>query len=151
MANFFKILLSIFAKPKEAKSFGKISSDAVSELFADYISSDKIFLSDQIFDVTSVDEGQKFMSETLVSNEKYSLEGHDCDNFSFAAMGYWSQGLESFAFGIAWSNSHAFNIMIDDKSQIWICEPQNNYWYKIDDLKKLKLEKNYLPLRMVLI
>ena len=95
MVNILQFICSIFSKPKEAKSLGKISIKSVSELLSKYRPSDKTFLSDNIFDTTSVDNGQKFMAETLVSNRKYIKEGHDCDNFSFAAMGYWSGGLYS--------------------------------------------------------
>jgi len=130
----------------EPKSYDTIN---ISEL---YLTLDKIcpnvYISDENLNLTIVEEARKFSNETKVQYRKWVNEDHDCDNFSFAAMGYWSQGLKSFAYGIAWSNSHAFNIFIDSNKQIWIVEPQTNKYTKLDDIKNNSM---YYPLRVVLI
>ena len=94
-----------------------------------------IHLSDTIYGLTSVEEAKRFSIATKIECRKWLREQHDCDEFSFALMGYWNDGLKQFAFGIAWSDLHAFNIMVDDKKQVWIIEPQENKFIKIEDAK----------------
>jgi len=59
-------------------------------------------------------------------------EVFDCDDFSllFSAMlaysVYKSGFNKQFAFGIAWSYTHAYNIFIDKSGKVWIFEPQTN-------------------------
>lgn len=125
---------------------GNITYDEINKILAPI--TENLFLSDSVFKLTSKEEAERFTEETKLKYEKYEEEKFDCDNFSFALMGYWSQALESFAFGIAWSKNHAFNILIDDKKQIWIVEPQTNEYYKFGDIKKLKL---YYPIRLILL
>ncbi len=107
-----------------------------------------IFLSDPIFKTTSMEEAKRYSEESMVQARSYIKDFHDCDNFSYALTGYWSDSLKSFCFGIAWSKSHAFNIMIDNNKQIWIVEPQSNKWMKIESVKK---NKKYYPLKLVVI
>ena len=80
--------------------------------------------------------------------QPYIAEAHDCDNFSFAAMGYFSQGLYSFAFGIMWSGVHAFNFMFDENKELWIFEPQSNTFMTVEDALKNPI---YSPLRFALL
>lgn len=60
----------------------------------------------------------------------YSSEVFDCDNFSlmFSAMSMYSAYKSGFnysiALGIAWSQTHAFNIFLDNTGKVWILEPQ---------------------------
>jgi len=112
-----------------------------------------IYLSDNQYDLTSISEASKFTESTKVANGKWTTDAHDCDNFSFASMGYWSDGLYSFAYGIAWSQGHAFNIMIDDQKQVWIVEPQTNDYMTIDEAKAKKTPDGllYFPLRLVIM
>lgn len=107
-----------------------------------------IYLSDMTYGLTSKKEAIKYSIETALQYKKWIKEKHDCDEFSFALMGYWNKGLEQFCFGVAWSKSHAFNIMIDNNKQIWIVEPQNNAFMKIEDVMKNKM---YYPFRLILI
>jgi len=104
------------------------------------------YISDEIFSTTSKEEASKFSEETAVQFRTWVAENHDCDNFSFALQGYWSKGLYSFPFGIAWSSSHAFNIFIDNLKQIWIVEPQTNKWLTLEEAKSNKL---YYPIRFI--
>jgi len=108
----------------------------------------QVYLSDVIYGLCSMTEAKKFSQQTKVAARKWIKEQHDCDEFSFALMGYWNEGLEQFCFGIAWSRYHAFNIMLDHKKQVWIVEPQNNNFIRIEDIKKNKL---YWPIRLILI
>ena len=129
----------------EAESFGTITfNDVRNELIKHTFN---VHISDAVFNVTSMVEGKRFAEETRVDIKQYIAEDHDCDNFSFALMGYWSLGLISFPFGIAWSSTHAFNFMIDDAGQLWVIEPQTNQWFKIEDVKNNPM---YYPWRMAL-
>lgn len=125
---------------------GKITyAEAYTLLKTAYPTAD-IWLSDDYFDLTSMQLAQSFTQETKVQYEKWVNEAHDCDNFSFALSGYWSDSLKSFAFGFAWSEVHAFNIMIDKDKQIWVCEPQTNAWCKIE-----KVNENYKNIKLVVM
>jgi hypothetical protein len=90
--------------------------------------------------LTTKDEAMKFSEETANQYRNYVAESVDCDNFSFALMGYWSENLKSFAFGIALSQTHAFNIMIDNVGVIWIIEPQTNKWMKLSEVEDPKYQ-----------
>jgi len=107
-----------------------------------------LHLSDRIYSLTNVTQAKKYSNETKVYTKEWISEQHDCDEFSSALNGYWNRGLKQFAFGIAWSKSHAFNIFVDDKKQIYIVEPQSNKFTKIEDMKK---NKRYYPLTLILI
>jgi len=108
----------------------------------------EIYISDRNFNLTSQRRAKDFSITTKVATKKWLNEQHDCDEFSFALMGYWNKGLEQFAFGIAWSNAHAFNIMVDNNKQIWIVEPQTNKFTKVEDMKNNKF---YYPFRVIII
>lgn len=107
-----------------------------------------INLSDNYFNLIDKDTAKEYSSEAKVAYKKWIAEGHDCDNFSFAAMGYWSQGLISFAYGICWNNKHAFNIMIDNNKEIWIVEPQINKYMTLEEANKNDM---YTNIRLVLM
>jgi hypothetical protein len=130
----------------EPSKLGTISLNNMYVLLTQHTTN--IFLSDEFYNLTSKEEAEKFSKETKVQYDTWVADNHDCDNFSFALMGYWSRGLYSFAFGIGWSKTHAFNIMIDNNKQIWIVEPQTNQYFKIEDVINNKL---YYPLRLILI
>jgi len=120
---------------------GQITISELAKILQPYAK--EIYLSDNVFMLTSVNEAKKFTQKTMVSQANYSSEGHDCDNFSFALMGYWSEELSSFAFGIAWSGVHAFNWMVNDAKQLWVCEPQTNNWITISEAQKQDIYKDW--------
>ena len=70
--------------------------------------------------------------DSVRSKEKYTCNVFDCDDFAllFSGIMTYSTFKSGFstqvAFGIAWSNIHAFNIFIDNKNDVYIYEPQNN-------------------------
>lgn len=141
--TFAEFIKSLFAKEDITQPLitGKIEISELAKIVKPYAK--EIYLSDGIFQLTSVKEASKFTAKTKVTGKKYTAEGHDCDNFSFALMGYWSQELSSFAFGIAWSGEHAFNWMVDDQKELWVCEPQTNSWMKINEAQKQKKYKDW--------
>jgi hypothetical protein len=135
-------------KPIECKSYGTISNSDVYIKLRNLFPDCDINLSDSKFQLADVADAKIFTKDTQVAYGKWTTENHDCDNFSFAAMGYWSEGLYSFAYGIAWSQTHAFNIFIDRNKQIWIVEPQNNVYTKIEDMQS---NETYYPIRLVVM
>ena len=86
-------------------------------------------------------DAKVYVEASGVQYRKWIEENHDCDNFSLALLGYWSEGLYSFAFGYARSKTHAFNVMINEKTELWICEPQDNKWYQYDFFLKINSEQ----------
>jgi len=133
-------------EPNEPEKLGEISVFELKKLLAPYCND--IYLSDRMYGLTSVAQAKKFSEETKVFVRQWVREQHDCDEFSFALMGYWNDGLKQFAFGIAWSSPHAFNIFVDNNKQVWIVEPQSNKFMKIEDIKN---NNKYYPLRLILI
>jgi len=131
---------------KSPKELGKISNYKVNALL--YPLCNNLFLSDGIYSTTSMTNAKIFTKESMIETDKWLEEKHDCDNYSYALNGYWSDSLYSFCFGIAWSNSHAFNIMIDNEEEVWIIEPQTNKWMTLEEAK---LNKQYYPFRLILI
>ena len=110
--------------------------------------SNTVRLSDSIYGLTTSEEAKIYSETTKVAIKEYIKNSYDCDEFSFALMGYWNLDLYQFAFGIAWSKTHAFNIMVDNDKQIWVIEPQSNIFYKIE---KVKDKSQYYPMDMILI
>ena len=133
-------------KIKTPKTMGFIDYNGVNQLFKPI--TQNLFISDLRFRLTSKEEAEKFTNATKLKFRRWIREDFDCDNFSFALLGYWSESLESFAFGIAWSRTHAFNIMIDKDKKIWIVEPQTNRYYTIQEAKKYSI---YWPIRLILL
>lgn len=130
------------------KTKGHITYNETLSILKKHCSLNNIYLSDPTYAVTTMTNAKEFSKESLIQTREYKKNTHDCENFSYALNGYWSDSLKSFCFGIAWSRTHAFNIMIDYKGAVWICEPQTNVWKRIE---KLKSNKKYYPFRMVLI
>lgn len=137
----------------EPSSKGTIGYTETQKILREKLDCYNVNLSDNYFNLTDKDTAKKYSSEAKVAYKQWIREGHDCDNFSFAAMGYWSQGLISFAFGIAWSNNHAFNIMVDNNKQIWIVEPQTNDYMTIEEAQKKSTPDglSYFPIRLILM
>lgn len=139
----------IFKTTVEPISYNKIHITQLTNLLKPYC--DKVYLSDEKYSLTIVEEAKKFSEQTKVQYEKWLTEKYDCDEFSFALMGYWNEGLAQFAFGICWSEKHAFNLMIDKDYKIWIVEPQTNEFFSIEEVKTNKKYKNYYPFKIILI
>jgi hypothetical protein len=131
---------------KSPKEIGNISNSKVNEILSPFCRD--LFLSDNNYSTTNITEAKSFVRGSMIETKKYMSESHDCDNFSYALNGYWSDSLYSFCFGIAWSKSHAFNIMIDNEENIWIIEPQNNKWMTLEEAK---LSSKYYPFSLILI
>ena len=68
----------------------------------------------------------------LKPTETYAQNIFDCDDFALVFSGVlaYSAFISGFtiqpAFAISWSNSHAFNLFIDNEKNVYVYEPQNN-------------------------
>lgn len=99
-----------------------------------------INLTDDYLQATTVDEAKRFVEESKIQYNAWVSEDYDCDNFSASLYGYWSDSLKSFAFGMARSSNHQFNIMIDKDKNIWIVEPQTAEFMTIEQSKTKSLD-----------
>jgi hypothetical protein len=142
---------SLPIKEPEAKGFISLS-DAYA-LLKQQTGSNDIYLSDSQLNLANIDAAKKFTNDTKVWADNWVKDDHDCDNFSFALMGYWSEGLKSFAFGIAWSNNHAFNVFVDENKQLWIVEPQTNQYMSVQEAQRRSTPDGlqYFPIRLILM
>ena len=83
-----------------------------------------------------------YLEEDYSNWKIYKKDTYDCDNF---ALHLWSKVKKDYpllAFGYILSSSHAFNIFIDDKLQIWFVEPQSDKIMSVEQAQKNKLYKN---------
>ena len=130
--NLLKIINFFKRKPKLS---GKISIIELSKLLRNNFPNTKIILSDNNYDLCSLEEAKYFLGKDITNFEKYEKESYDCDDFSRVLWFYWKDWQETLAMGIAWSNVHAFNILIDDQKRIWIIEPQDDKIFPLENLE----------------
>ena len=91
--------------------------------------------------------------DTLNPMLEYQVNVWDCDNYStiFASIlaltfyTNYSTAKYQLAFGICWSESHAYNCFIDSDKKVWIYEPQTNEI--IGEITKVK-NKTYKPIKI---
>ena len=135
-------------KINSAKNLGTISNYDLRQLLSQYCKSEDIKLSDMVYGLTSVEEAKKYSVATKVYINQWKQEEFDCDEFSFALAGYWNLDLYQFAFGIAWSATHAYNIMVDNNKDIYVVEPQTNKFIPIGEAIENHI---YFPFRFIII
>lgn len=78
---------------------------------------------------------KEIITELKILHFKYEVNVFDCDNFAYlyaclSMLAAYRNGYQdNFAVGIAWSDKHAFNIVILADNTVKIIEPQNGYIY----------------------
>ena len=89
-----------------------------------------LFLVDGEYRIPTLVNFQKFLKEDKTDLYRYVPEEMDCDDFSFRLMGQVSYpGWSDIAFGIATSQTHAYNCIIAEDSgqnRVFLVEPQND-------------------------
>lgn len=95
----------------------------------------QIYLSDSYYKTTTLDELRRFLEWDKTDERTYTSEWFDCDDFSTVLTGDVNiPGWEWLPFGMLWTETgtggHAVNVFIDDKSEIYIVEPQNDQIFK---------------------
>jgi len=88
----------------------------------------KIYLVDRYYYLCPKQDIEALLAEDPTDQETYVSEFHDCDDFSFRLMGqFHKKPYSALAFGIAWSQTHAYNACIVTEDQkVWIIEPQTD-------------------------
>ena len=106
-----------------------------------------IYLADEKYKLATKTDIQIALLKDMTNLEQFKNIFYDCDEFSFRLMGAFNdKKWGAFAFGIGWSNVHAFNCFIDDEKQFWIVEPQT------DEIKKYENAGDmYHPLQFVMM
>jgi hypothetical protein len=86
------------------------------------------------FSTCDVKDAQAYQELSNIQNRSWTAPGqHDCNNFSFQTLGWWSCSAFTFPIGSARSSTHRFNVFIDTAAQLWILEPQLNSWFLYQD------------------
>jgi len=95
----------------------------LSEAFPD---AELTFLSDEKYQITNLRSLQDFLALDDTDKAKYTPVWHDCDDFSYRLMGQFHRGKWAcLAFGIAWSQTHAYNVVVLDTGA-FVIEPQTD-------------------------
>jgi len=91
----------------------------------------KIYLSDRYYYTCPRLDVAAFLAIDDTDKAHYVSEFHDCDDFSFRLMGQFSvKPYSGLAFGIAWSRTHAYNIVVVTNEGVFIVEPQTDKTFK---------------------
>lgn len=145
----YKNLQDSIKKPDVPQSFGTIAAREEIELLSTVCTS--INITDDVLRITSIEEAQRYVERSMVQYKSWVAQDYDCDNFSASLYGYWSDSLESFAFGMARSKGHQFNIMIDKDKKIWIIEPQTARIMTVEEARKASTPDglNYFPITYI--
>ena len=92
-----------------------------------------IYLSDGDYDLPSDKDVKSFVDSDPTSNEVYGerrhsgdMEDFDCDDFAYMLMGNSCKENSSWAFGIIWTEAHAFCIYVNNLKRIMFVEPQSD-------------------------
>jgi hypothetical protein len=90
-----------------------------------------IYISDSKYWLCSEKDIENFLSQDDTNKMGYISEERDCDDFSYRLMGQLSiPDWSGIAFGIIWTNVHAFNCLIDETGKFYFIEPQDGKIYE---------------------
>ena len=124
--------------PSPPVEVGMIESGEVWQLlFNLFPNNDKIFLSDNRYQITSISEIRRFIEWDNTNIFSYEAEIHDCDDFALALAGDFAKHprWSGFPVGIIWADygigAHAFLTCIawneDKMPTVYFIEPQNDH------------------------
>jgi len=102
----------------------------------------QVFILDKTKQYCTKKDMQEYLKSNLVSMGIYKDEKYDCDDF---ALHLWDKVRTDYpllAFGFVLSSKHAFNIFIDNETNIWIIEPQDDKLMTVSESQKKDLYKN---------
>jgi len=112
------------------QSTKKITMGALYTLLRQKAPEGQIFLSDREYKLCHINDITAFLVHSVVDRGKYVADRFDCDDFSFRLMGEFSvPGWAELAFGIVWTNKHAFNCFVNEDKRLQFVEPQNDKVY----------------------
>ncbi len=117
------------AKPIPAPTVSKwVDGPGIRRIAKAAVPDSRIYMSDvRQYGLIADEEMARFLREDKTNLERYIVEKYDCDDFTWRLLGALSEGpWASIAAGFAWSNTHAFNVYINDKEQLMVIEPQTD-------------------------
>lgn len=134
MIDFAKLLRALLGQPEPGEiqpvptKTVQISGQAVFEALMKVVpQSTHVYISDHEYWLCSKQDIDTILTYDKTNKAKYVSEQYDCDDFSYRLMGQLSTPTwAKIAFGIIWTDKHAFNIMVDDQLQVWFIEPQTD-------------------------
>ncbi|MHA1737870.1 MAG: hypothetical protein ACTSWD_04735 [Candidatus Heimdallarchaeota archaeon] len=144
-------ILSNISQVKPPKYSRKVNKEKILNALKDI--SPVVKISDERYSLCAMDDAKAYQKKSKIQFKKYSTEGYDCDEYSFESMGWWNRGNNQFAYGIAWSKTHAFNVFVDMFEDVFIVEPQTGVFMRIEEAKKKQSPDgvNYFPIKWVMI
>jgi hypothetical protein len=124
------------------------TTDAMSLMFLlhDVFPIADIWVNDDSLSLTSVEQARNY---TLGDKKLPFTKGHDCDNFAYQLLGYWSRMNASFVFGFARSQTHAFNFMVDVNLDVYIVESMTNEFILYSSVEEVW--GSYYPVTMCMV
>jgi hypothetical protein len=120
----------------EPNNLEKINATEVLTALQSEFPEARLYLSDEDYMTTTVEELRNYLRYDIVDNYKYISEYFDCDDFSYALMGNLSNPKWGcLTFGILWTDTetggHAVNCFIDKDRTVWIIEPQTDSIFRL--------------------
>ena len=130
LIKFIQAEIDLFSINRLEKK-GEITQTELKELFKEdsktiNLTPLKIYTLDRKYNLTDLKNLNKFLFKYLTDAKSYEEETYDCDDFAIKLWAKFKSFYPNYALGLALSNSHVFNIFIDDKKKIWVIEPQND-------------------------
>ena len=89
-----------------------------------------------------------FLKLDLLDLKFYSADYNDCDDYAIRLFGRIKEKAKGLAFGFIISDSHAYNMFINENKEVKFLEPQSD---KIYTLKQIKSKRNYYPIKLILM
>lgn len=87
----------------------------------------ELYLSDHEYLLCSYDDIALFLAQDETNKMDYLSDELDCDDFSYRLMGQFSiPDWSALAFGIIWTEGHAFNCCISEDRELLFIEPQTD-------------------------
>lgn len=88
---------------------------------------DVIKLSDSVSILCNMDDVAYFLAEHEANKFPYVAEYYDCDDYALKMAGDFSiPQWANLCIGEIWTDTHAFNILINEDKEILFVEPQTN-------------------------
>jgi hypothetical protein len=107
-----------------------------------------IFVSDNQLTTISEERLKQLLKVNFTKFIQYHAEFFDCDDYTAILNGEMKLICPNIAFGIAWTETHAFNVAILDNKEVVFIEPQTN---RIIHSYDYKFSSVYYPVKVVIL
>ena len=126
---------------------GYIEGGKLAKLLNEKFNGTRFYSSDTQYALTTLEQAQKYTAGCKIG--AYVPEGHDCENYAYQLLGYWSEGNTSFAFGLLIGMEHAGNFFVDDKLDVYIIESQTHAFMPVDHALDVGSNGKYVPVMLL--